>query len=158
MTTSHPLRGAVVPSFLLACLLLGGSTSSAWPNMALQLGAIAILAWAALAAPRAQSGLPGRNLVILCFAMVALVLLQLIPLPPAVWSALPGRGMVVQGYALLGQSLPWLPLSLAPYETMASALWLLPPLAVIAGILRLGAYREPWLLVALGVTRSSAGF
>ena len=150
MTTSHPLRGAVVPLFLLACLLLGGSTRAAWPNMALQLGAIVILAWAALATPRAQSGLPGRNWCAVC-AMVALVLLQLIPLPPAVWSALPGRDMVVRGYELLGQPLPWLPLSLAPYETMTSALWLLPPLAIIAAILRLGAYRELWLAIALGL-------
>ena len=151
MTTSHPLRGAVVPVFLLACLLLGGSTRSAWPNMALQLSAIIMLAWAALAAPRAQSGGPGRNLMVLCIATVALVLLQLIPLPPAVWTALPGRDMVVKGYALLGQPLPWLPLSLTPYETMTSALWLLPPLAILAAMLRIAAYRELWLATALGV-------
>ena len=151
MTTSHPVRGAIVPLFLLACLLLGGSTRSAWPNMALQLAAIAILAWAALAAPRAQSGLPGRNLVLICYAMVALVLLQLIPLPAEVWSALPGRETVVRGFELRGQPLPWLPLSLTPYDTMSSALWLLPPLAIIAAILRLGANRELWLAIALGL-------
>lgn len=151
MTTSHPVRAAVVPLFMLACLLLGGSTRAAWPNMALQLGAIAILAWSAMSAPRAQAGVPGRNLRRLCYAMVALVLLQLIPLPPAVWSALPGREMVVRGFGLLGQPLPWLPLSLTPYETMTSALWLLPPLAIIVAILRLGAYRELWLAIVLGL-------
>ena len=151
MTTSNPVRAAVVPLFLLACLLLGGSTRAAWPNMALQLGAIAILAWSALSARRMQSGLSGRSLTLLCAVMVALVVLQLIPLPPALWSALPGRNVVAQGYALLGQPLPWLPLSLAPYETMSSALWLLPPLAIVAAILRLGAYRELWLAVALGL-------
>ena len=119
--------------------------------MALQLGSIAILAWSFLSAPRAQAGAPGRNLAILCLAMLALVLLQLIPLPPSVWSKLPGRDMVVQGYALLGQPLPWLPLSLTPYDTMASALWLLPPLAILAAMLRLAAYRELWLAIALGV-------
>ena len=150
MTTS-PLRGAVVPVFLLACLLLGGSTRSAWANMALQLGAIFILVWATLAAPRTQSGVPGRNLAALCLAMVALVPMQLIPLPPVVWTALPGREAVVQGYTLLGQPLPWLPWSLAPYETMTSALWLLPPLAILAAMLRLAAYRELWLAIALGV-------
>ena len=151
MTTSHPLRGAVVPLFLLACLLLGGSTRSAWPNMALQLSAIVILAWAALAAPRAQAGQPGRNLVYLCAAMVALVLFQLIPLPPSVWTALPGRAVVAQGFALLGEPLPWMPLSLTPYDTMVSALWLLPPLAILAAMLRIAAYRELWLAIALGV-------
>lgn len=151
MTTSHPLRSAIVPLFLLACLLLGGSTRSVWPNMALQLSAIAILAWVALASPRAQSGLPGRSLAYLCYATVALVLLQLIPLPPAVWRALPGRETIALGYELLGQPLPWLPLSLAPYDTMDSALWLLPPMAIISAILRLGANRELWLAIALGL-------
>lgn len=151
MMISRPLRGAVVPLFMLACLLLGGSSRAAWPNMALQLGAIAILAWAAMSPPRAQAGLPGRNLVRMCYATVALVLLQLIPLPPALWSALPGREMVVQGFGLLGQPPPWLPLSLMPYDTLTSALWLLPPLAIIAAILRLGAYRELWLAIVLGL-------
>lgn len=151
MTTGSPRRALVVPLFVLACLMLGGSTRSAWPNLALQLGAIAILAWAALAAPRAQSGVPGRNLAILCYAMVALVLVQLVPLPPAIWTALPGRDMVERSFALLGAPLPWLPLSLSPYDTMTSGLWLLPPLAIVAAILRLGAYRESWLAAALGV-------
>jgi len=151
MTTNTPLRSAIVPVFLIACLLLGGSTRSAWPNLAIQISAIAILASAALAAPRAKSGQPGQNLVRLCYSMVALILLQLIPLPPRLWSALPSRDSVAEGYALLGQPLPWLPLSLTPYDTMTSALWLLPPLAVIAAVLRLGAYRELWLAIALGV-------
>ena len=150
MTTSRSLRVLVVPLFVLACLLLGGSTRSAWPNMALQLGAIAILAWAGLSAPRAQAGAPGRNLTALCVAVVALMVLQIIPLPPGIWTKLPGRDLVVQGYLLLGQPLPWLPLSLAPYDTMASALWLLPPLAILAAMLRLAAYRELWLAIALG--------
>ena len=151
MTPSQPFRSAVVPLFVLACLLLGGSTRSAWPNMVLQLVAILIITWAALSAPRAQSGLPGRNLTLLCYVAVALVLVQLIPLPPAVWTALPGRDLVERGYALLGQPLPWLPLSLTPYETTTSGLWLLPPLAIVAAILRVGAYRETWLAIALGL-------
>jgi hypothetical protein len=142
MSMKQSLRAAVVPLFMLACLLLGGSAGAAWPNMALQLSAIAILACAVMSAPRMQAGMPERNLVRLCYAMVGLVLVQLSPLPPAVWSTLPGRETVVQGFALLGQPLPWLPLSLSPYETMTSALWLLPPLAIIAAMLRVGGVRR----------------
>ncbi len=158
MTATHTLRNAVAPLFLLACLLLGGSTQVAWPNMVLQLAAIVILVWAGLGAPGAHAGLPGRNLTWLCYSMVALVLLQIIPLPPAVWSALPGREMVVRGYVLLGQPLPWLPLSLAPYETISAALWLLPPLAIIAAILRIGSYRASWLAIVLGLASLSGVF
>ena len=48
----------------------------------------------------------------------------LVPLPPELWTALPGRDHVREGYALLGQPLPWMPISLAPFDTVASALWL----------------------------------
>lgn len=140
---------AVVPLYLLACLLLGGSTRAHWSNMALQLGAIAILALAALGRPRIQSGRPGRQVGYLVAALLALVLSQLVPLPPSVWSGLPGRAAVADGFTLLSQPLIWLPLSLAPYETMTSALWLLPPLAVLAGILLAGAYRDSWLAIAV---------
>ena len=80
----------------------------------------------------------------------SLIAIQLVPLPPAIWTALPGRDFVANGYALLGQPLPWLPISLAPYQTIASALWLLPPLAIIAGMLRLGAFRSSWLAGGAG--------
>jgi O-antigen ligase len=142
-------RQSILPLYLLACLLLGGSSRAAWPNMALQLGAIALLAWAALARPRVQVGHAGARLAILIAAALGLVLVQLVPLPPALWSALPGRAAIAHGFDLLGQPRPWLPLSLAPYDTMASALWLLPPLAVLAAMLRLGAYREQWMAAAI---------
>ena len=143
------LRRSVLPLYLLACLLLGGSTRAAWPNMSLQLGAVALLAWAALAQPRFQTGRPGAQLATLIAAMFALFLVQLVPMPPALWSALPGRDVIANGFDLLGQPRPWLPLSLAPYDTMASALWLLPPLAILAGMLRLGAFREAWMTAAV---------
>ena len=151
---ARSLRRAVVPMYLFACLLLGGSTRSPLPNMILQLSAVAILAWAALARPRVEVGRHGAMLAILVAAAGALVLLQLVPFPPAIWSELPGRAPIAAGFDMLGQPRPWLPMSLAPYDSMASALWLLPPLAVLAGILRLGAYREP----ALGLALLAAAF
>lgn len=117
--------------------------------MGLQLGAIAILTWAALATPRLQPGRPGRQLGFLIAALIALVAVQLIPLPPSVWSSMPGRAPIADGLSMLGLSLPWLPLSLAPYATMSSALGFLVPLAILAGMLRLGAYRDSWLVIAM---------
>jgi O-antigen ligase len=150
------LRQSLLPLYLLACLLLGGSSRAPWPNMALQLGAVAILAWAALARPRLQVGRAGVQLSIIIAAALALTFVQLMPLPPALWNALPGRDAIARGFDLLGEPRPWLPLSLAPYDTLASALWLLPPLAIIAGMLRPGAYRTAWMTVAV-VLASIAG-
>ncbi len=76
-------------------------------------------------------------------------LVQLIPLPPGLWQALPGREPIAEGFVLLGQPAPWLPLSLAPYETMAAAMSLIPPLAVLSGMLVARAFRPGWLVLAI---------
>lgn len=81
-------------------------------------------------------------------AAVALPLLQLIPLPPDLWSRLPGRGAVVRSFALAAIPAPWLPWSLAPYETVKSALALIPPIAVFLGVLALQD-RERGLIVGV---------
>ena len=143
------LRQVVIPFYIFVCLLVGGSSRAPWSNMALQLGAVAILGWAVLARPRFKAGRPGTQLAAMLFVMVALIGLQLVPLPPAVWSALPARDAVAHGFDLLRTPLPWLPLSMSPYDTLNSALWLLPPFAVLAGVLRLGAYRETWIALAI---------
>ena len=41
-------------------------------------------------------------------------MIDIVPLPPELWTALPGRSEIVANYRLLGVPLPWLPLSLAP--------------------------------------------
>lgn len=143
------VRQAVGPAYLFACIVMGGSAQGIFTNLALQLAGIAILAWAFLTRTPVKDSAPARWLGWLAAAAVALVLIQLIPLPPAIWSKLPGRDVVVEGFALLGQRLPWMPLSLAPADTVATAMAMLPPLAMLAIIVRLGAYRDSWLLIAL---------
>lgn len=150
------LRFGAIPLFLMLCVFLGGSSRGIWVNMILQLLAIAILAWAAMTRQPMQSPKAGTMLVWLIGSTLALIAIQLVPLPPAIWAALPGRDFVAKGYVLLGQPLPWLPMSLAPYQTIASALWLLPPLAIIAGMLRLGAFRTSWLAGALAIATFAA--
>ena len=142
-------RQAVAPAYLFACIVMGGSAQGIFSNLALQLAGIVILAWAFLATPAATGSRPARQLGWLAAGAVGLVLIQLVPLPPAVWTSLPGRDIVVEGFALLGQPVPWMPLSLAPAETIATAMAMIPPLAMLALVLRLGAYRDSWLLIAL---------
>jgi len=50
---------------------------------------------------------------------------------------------------LLGLPMPWLPISLAPYDTMTTALTLLPPLAVLVAMFRLRSWRGEWMLLAV---------
>ncbi len=142
-------RQAIAPAYLFACIVMGGSAQGMFSNLLLQLLGIAILCWALLASSPVRDSRPARQLGWIAVLAIALVLIQLVPLPPALWSHLPGRQFVVDGFRLLGQPLPWMPLSLAPSDTIATAMALLPPLAMLALILRLGAYRDDWLVLAL---------
>ncbi|HEX4738075.1 MAG TPA: O-antigen ligase family protein [Allosphingosinicella sp.] len=142
----HFLRLGIVPFYLALCLVFGGASAAGyWANMALQLLALPIIVWAAAVEPPQPLSTPARQLIALLLLMVLVVGLQLVPLPPALWTALPGRGAVAEGFRLVGEPLPWLPLSLDPYWTISSALWLLPAVAVLLGIIRLGSFRASWL-------------
>ena len=143
------LRQAAAPAFLFLCIVMGGSAQGIFSNLILQLMGIAIVAWGFLASVPVKSSSKGRQLGWLAALMVALILLQLLPLPPEIWSRLPGRHLVVDGFRLLGQPLPWMPLSLDPANTIANAMSLIPPLAMLTLILRLEAYRDDWLVFAL---------
>lgn len=62
-------------------------------------------------------------------ALVALPLIQLIPLPPSVWARLPGRDQLVLALQLAGVEPGWGSLSLSPDITWRSALAIIPPAA-----------------------------
>ena len=136
------IRHAIVPGYLLACLLLGGASAAGYAaNVLLQLAAIPLIGWALWTL--VQTGIPGtiRAPLALLALLLAFMLVQLVPLPPSVWTALPGREPVVEGFRLLGVPLPWLPLTLAPGNALASLLWLLPAFAVLLATIVLGAFR-----------------
>lgn len=164
----HQLRLAIVPLYLVLCLLLGGASAAGfWANMTLQLLAVGLLFWAAISNRSARLPRPARQLFLLVGLMAVLLGAQLVPLPPPIWTALPGREPLVEGFRMLGEPLPWLPLSVSPTRTLSSTLWLLPALAVLFGILRLGAFRASWLAwtvalvtivsVALGALQIAGG-
>ena len=143
------VRAVLLPAYLFLCLVLGGSTQAAWPNAVLQLLAVAILIWAALTRDPEPLPAAGRRLLLIVGGLGLLFIVQLVPLPPGLWQGLPGRDFLAQGYQLLGMTPPWLPLSLAPYETMATALTLLPPLALLVGLLRLRGWSIEAMCAAL---------
>ncbi len=106
-----------------------------------------------------RSGSPGTTWPIaILLAAVALVLLQLIPLPPSVWERLPGRRTAIEGYAAAGMAAPWLPVSLTPAATWDAGLGLIPPAAMFCAVLTLGAVaRRVLALVVLVMAAASVG-
>jgi len=141
------VKTAVAPAYLLACLLLGGSAQGIWQNMLLQLAGLAIIAWAAATG---DEPLPkaAQTLLLILVAGLIVIALQLIPLPASLWTT--GlRARVGEGYAILGQAIPPLPISLTPYAGLNTLLGIVPALAVFCAVLRLGAFRASWLAAAL---------
>ena len=156
---------------LLAALLLGGGTRGGFlPDALLQLLAIPLLL---LSASR-LGDLFWRNRdkfrqmrweFIFCLAVVIVPLIQLVPLPPALWMLLPHRTPLIASFDVLGHGssgngLPWLPISVSPNATWLSVAALLPTLAVFFGTILLG-YRERRLLslgvVAFGIVSAFLG-
>jgi len=143
------VREGVGPLYLFTCLILGGSAQGIWQNMVLQLLGVAIIAWAAWSGSNQPLARPARQLLILALLAIGLVALQMIPLPPSVWTHLGGRGVVSEGLRVLGLSGRWMPLSVTPFGSLDSLFGLIPPLALFCAIVRLSAYRPSWLVAAL---------
>jgi len=151
---------------LLAALLLGGGTRGGFLSDALlQLLAIPLLLvsasrlgdlfWQQRAKLREL-----RREIVFCLAIVLVPLIQLVPLPPALWTLLPHRAPLIASFDGLGHGLPWLPISVSPNATWLSVAALLPTLAVFFGTILL-SYRERRLLslavVAFGIVSSFLG-
>ena len=161
---------------LLAALLLGGGTRGGFLSDALlQLLAIPLLLLSAsrlgdLFWHRRAKLRQVRWEIAFCLAIVLVPLIQLVPLPPALWTLLPhrapliasfdGLGHGLSGDGLSGNGLPWLPISVSPNATWLSVAALLPTLAVFFGTILLG-YRERRLLslgvVAFGIVSAFLG-
>lgn len=79
-------------------------------------------------------------------AVAAIPLIQLIPLPPAVWTGLPGRDQMVLALELAGVKPGWTSLSLTPDHTWRAFLALVPPVAFLLAILSLPQNRREQLI------------
>ncbi len=84
-------------------------------------------------------------------AVVALIALHLVPLPPALWSELPGRQILVSIYEAAGMPLPWRPMSLDAAGTWNALFAMMAPLAAFLLALRLDAAQQRWLLAGIAL-------
>jgi hypothetical protein len=118
-------------------VLGGGGSPSPMPELALQLlFALLLGLWLLWVPPGRSRG--SRDAWIVAMLLLAVPVLQLVPLPPALWHGLPGRGLERDSLALVGGETGWRPLSVAPARTMASLLALVPPAALVVLLSTLG--------------------
>lgn len=113
-------------AYLVLVLVIGGASAAGHgANLALQLLGTGLIGWSLSRRPPLKTGLRWFGL-----AFALLVVVQFLPLPPGLWTALPGRPAIAQGFALAGAPLPWLTISLAPWNSLASLVWWIPALAL----------------------------
>lgn len=155
------MRQFAVPAFLIACLLLGGASAAGhMANLMLQLAAIVMIYFALFWHRRGPIPAPSRQLLVMAALFVGIFLIQVIPLPPFLWTMLPGREPVLRGFEMLRVTPPWLPISLDAHHTLASLFWMLPALAMLLGITLLGGYRASyiaWALLAVAAVSVAMG-
>lgn len=149
------MRNAAL-AVLIAALLFGGAsrieTGGAFLTRLVTLGAFLWLVWQR----RTTQIRIERPAALIWFALIALVVIQLIPLPYAMWTALPGRELATGAVDLTGQR-PWGAISLTPARTLDALLMLLGAFTafVIASQLDV-AGRNTLLIAILGVMVASA--
>lgn len=123
---------------LALSFVFGGASQGHALRLALvELASLPLLILAAMRLARTGEWREHRFALSLLAALVAIPVIQLIPLPPAVWMAMPGRDQMVLALEITGLTPGWTPLSVTPDLTLGSALALAPPAAMFLAVLTL---------------------
>lgn len=127
----------VMTLYLLLLALTGGGARSDIQSLVILRPVSAVVLGYALWGITWDRVKPFRFLVFFAIAVVVLVVLHLIPLPPAMWMSLPGRELVVEIDRAAGLGMVWRPISMVPSQTWNALYSLVVPFAVLALMLRL---------------------
>ena len=149
---SWPLPGTALCMTLvgLAIVLGGGGTVNPHTETVLQfLTALIIIPLVASAGWQRGLGRIHVGAQTLAGLILLLPVLQLIPLPPAIWHALPGRAVEVQSLALIQADHAWMPLTMAPARTFASLLAMICPVLLMLQVSRLSVRGRNWLCATI---------
>lgn len=135
---------------LLALCALGGGSSFADVPSLLYVRPAAVAALMLFALTPARIDWRGvRAPILMLSALTMIMAAQLIPLPPALWTALPGRAPYAALAGDAGLAQLWRPLSLTPDLTMNSLAALVVPAAALVGFAKLDTDRRRLLVIAL---------
>jgi O-antigen ligase len=149
----YSLRAKLVAGFIVIALILGGGgTPNPITELLLQLIFVLFaLAWIWLPsrAGRRDDALIDRWAWLLVVIPLVIPLVQLVPLPPAIWTALPGRDNAIAALSLIGEQSSWRPISLSPSRTLASLLAIVPAVFCFYAVARLDLKERRLVLSAI---------
>lgn len=117
---------------LLAILWMAGGASrpDVLGQSVVRFSAWTIFVVAILALPRVDWRAVKEPAIILG-AVALVVALQLVPLPPAIWTELPGRAIFTEAAVLTNMEQPWRPLSISPNGTINALASLIVPAVIL---------------------------
>lgn len=143
---------------VIACFLFGGASRNDVASL-IVLQPLAVVCIAIfLLSPGLMDWKSVRAPLLFLSALGAIIAVQLIPLPPDLWSSLPGHGQFARLADTTGIEQPWRGISLTPDLTLASLIGLVTPLAILVGFASLPQEKTRSLLPIIIVGASVGSF
>jgi O-antigen ligase len=155
---TYSARARLVAIFLVLAVALGGGGS---PNPTTELlleisFAVCAAVWLWLPSEWADGdGQVDRLVFVLVAIPLVIPIMQLLPLPPSLWTGLPARQDEFASLSLVGREHSWRPISLSPSRTLAALLAIVPAVGCAYAVARLKAH-ERRLIVATIVVMALA--
>lgn len=142
---------------LLTIILMGGGNwTMPLPGLLAQLTACVVII-CALGSPGSILSRPMVGMDRFLIAVLGLIVLQVLPLPPALWHALPGRDVARDIDDALPPGERWRPLTLDPGATLGALVALLPPFSIYLAVRTAPRERISALLDALPIAFVASG-
>lgn len=118
---------------ILSILLGGGTRPGLWSDAVVQIASLILIGFLVYRqhgrAPY-QYGPDEWLITAIVAAVILLLLFQMLPLPPTIWTRLPGRGLIEASFQAAGIDDPWMGISLDPQATWRSLASIFPAIAV----------------------------
>lgn len=147
----------LLAAFMLVVALTGGASRSDVLSLPILRPASVLFCLGGLLYLTGERARAARGPLLVVLAMMLLAVLQLVPLPPAIWTALPNHEFVAESDRLLGIEGAYRPLSLDPNRTWNALFALFVPLAAVVLVAVQGPqYRRATVQAVLGVGLLSA--
>lgn len=143
--------------FLLLVFFTGGGARSDIQSLIILRPASAVVCGLALWSLSGDAARRNRWPLAFFGVLIGLVLVELIPLPPAIWHALPGRDIVADIDRATGAGNLWRPISMSPAATWNALFSLSTPLAALLLTVQLPSPERRALLPILIVAGIASG-
>ncbi len=143
------VRFAALAGYLALTFLLGGGSSENIDSLVVLRPLAVLFCGVGLLGLTAAHWRQARPVLVMAGAIFALVLIHLIPLPPALWGALPGRQILREIDRVAGLGQVWRPLAMVPGAGWSSFFALFVPFAVVVNGLQLTREQQHRLLPVL---------